>query len=209
MGAKATKFPILTNCNPYRPLGHGSHMAKSETFFIRAQVETDVTGETRQEIEIDLGAYVNLGLKQSTLLRVHSIQQQICDSQGLVPLIDGASGAGVHRYAFCNTAITTKRYIDTADPKSMPQLNDDATMYSAAVVGENANTDDDNGQYTHDTDIAPQHLATGYLVGVDNLYLYAAADDAFAETVFVNVLLECTLESATQSNAVALALSQQ
>ena len=184
-------------------------MAKSETFFIRAQVETDVTNETRQKIEIDLGAYVNLGLKQSTLLRVHSIQQQICDSQGLVPTIDGASGAGVHRYAFCNSAITTKRYIDTADPKSMPQLNDDATMYSAAVVGENANTDVDNGQYTHDTDIAPQHLSTGYLVGVDNLYLYAAADDAFAETVFVNVLLECTLESATQSNAVALALSQQ
>lgn len=184
-------------------------MAKGETFFIRAQVETDVTNETREESVIDLGAYVNLGLKQSTLLRVHSVQQQICDDQGLVPTIDGAAGAGVHRYAFCNSAITTKRYIDTADPKSMPQLFDDSTMYSAAVIGENANTDVDNGIYSHDTDIAPQHLSTGYLVGVDNLYLYAAADDAFAETVFVNVLLECSLESATQSNAVALALSQQ
>lgn len=184
-------------------------MAKGETFFIRAQVETDVTNETREESVIDLGAYVNLGLKQSTLLRVHSVQQQICDDQGLVPTIDGAAGAGVHRYAFCNSAITTKRYIDTADPKSMPQLFDDSTMYSAAVIGENANTDVDNGIYSHDTDIAPQHLSTGYLVGVDNLYLYAAADNAFAETVLVNVLLECSLESATQSNAVALALSQQ
>jgi hypothetical protein len=185
------------------------HMARSETFFIRAQVQANVTTEERQEVEIDLGAYVNLGLKQSTLLRVHSIQQQICDDQGLVPTIDGASAAGVHRYAFCNSAITTKRYVDTADPKSMPQLFDDATMYTAAVIGENANTDVDNGIYTHDTDIAPQHMMSGYLVGVDNLYLYAAADDAFAEDVFVNVLLECTLESATQSNAVALALSQQ
>ena len=184
-------------------------MAKSETFFIRARVEADTTNELRQETVIDLGAYVNLGLKQSTLLRVHSVQQQICDSQGLVPTIDGASGAGVHRYAFCNSAITTKRYIDTADTKSMPALDDDATMYSAAVIGENANTDADNGIYSHDTDIAPQHLQTGYLVGVDNLYLYVAADDAFNETIFVNVLLECTLESATQSNAVALALSQQ
>ena len=184
-------------------------MAKSDTFFIRAQVQADVTNENRVETEIDLGAYVNLGLKQSTLLRVHSVQQQICDNQGLVPTIDGAATAGVHRYAFCNTAITTKKYIDTADPKSMPQLNDDATMYSAAVIGENANTDVDNGIYSHDIDIAPQHLATGYLVGVDNLYLYVAADDAFAEAVFCNVLLECSLESATQSNAVALALSQQ
>lgn len=185
------------------------HMAKSDPFFIRAQVQANVTTEERQEVEIDLGAYVNLGLKQSTLLRVNSVQQQLCDAQGLVPTIDGAAGAGVHRYAFCNSAITTKRYIDTADAKSMPQLNDDATMYSAAVIGENANTDVDNGIYTHDTDIAPQHMMSGYLVGVDNLYLYAAADDAFAEDVFVNVLLECTLESATQSNAVALALSQQ
>ena len=183
-------------------------MAKSDNFYIRAQVITNITNEERQETEIDLGAYVNLGLKQSTLLRVHSIQQQFCDSTGLVPTIDGAA-AGQSRYAFLNTAITTKRYIDTTDPKSMPQLNDDATMYSAAVTGENANQDADNGLYSHDVDIAPQHLVGGYLVGVDTLYLYAAADDAFDETVFVNVLLECSLESATQSNAVALALSQQ
>jgi hypothetical protein len=184
-------------------------MAKSDNFYIRAQVITDVATEERQETEIDLGAYVNLGLKQSTLLRVHSVQQQICDQTGLVPLIDGAASAGISRYAFCNTAITTKRYIDTADAKSMPQLNDDATMYSAAVTGENANPDDDNGLYSHDVDYAPQHMVGGYLVGVDTLYLYAAADDAFAETVVVNVILECSLESATQSNAVSLALSQQ
>lgn len=184
-------------------------MAKSDNFYIRAQVVTNTTSEERQETEIDLGAYVNLGLKQSTLLRVHSVQQQICDSQGLVPTIDGASAAGVHRYAFLNSAITTKKYIDAADPKSMPQLNDDSTMYTCGVTGENANTDVDNGIYTHDIDMAPQFLEGGYLVGVDSLFVYAAADDAFAETVFVNVLLECSLESATQSNAVALALSQQ
>jgi hypothetical protein len=185
------------------------HMARSDTFFLRATVQANVTTEERQETEIDLGAYVNLGLKQSTLLRVHSVQQQIRDNQGLVPTIDGASGAGVHRYAFCNSAITTKKYIDAADPKSMPLLSDDSTMYTCAVIGENANTDVDNGVYSHDTDIAPQHMMAGYLVGVDSLYLYVAADDAFAEAVFVDVILECSLESATQSNAVALALSQQ
>lgn len=183
-------------------------MAKSETFYIRAQIQGDQS-EERQEVEIDLGAYVNLGLKQSTLLRVHSIQQQLCDNQGLVPTVEGAAGAGVTKSAFCNTAITTKRYVDAADPKSMPQLFDDATMYTAGVVSTNANTDEDQGITTHDIDIAPQHMMSGYLVGVDNLYVYITIDDKWSEDVFANFLLECTLESATQSNAVALALSQQ
>ena len=58
-------------------------------------------------------------------------------------------------------------------------------------------------------DIAPQHLQNGYLVGVDTLFFYGAADDAWDEAPYLNVLIECSLESATQSNAVALALSQQ
>jgi hypothetical protein len=62
---------------------------------------------------------------------------------------------------------------------------------------------------TEAMDLAPQHLQDGYLVGVDSLYLYAAADDKWGEAVIVNVLLECQLVGATQSNAVALALSQQ
>ena len=184
-------------------------MAKSDNFYIRAQVITNITTEDRQETEIDLGAYVNLGLKQSTLLRVHSVQIQYCDNQGLVPTIKAATGDARTRYAFCNAAITTKRYINTTDLDAMPQLNDDATMFSASVIGANQSPDVDNGVYTHDLDIAPQHLQGGYLVGVDTLYLYAAADDDFAEAVTVNVLLECSLESATQSNAVSLALSQQ
>lgn len=185
-------------------------MAKSETFFIRAQIEGDVSAaQARQEVEIDLGAYVNLGLKQSTLLRIHSIQQQLCDIQGLVPTVEGAAALGGMMSAFCNTAITTKRYVDAADPQSMPQLNDDSTVYTCGVVASNSNTDKDQGINTHDVDIAPQHMTNGYLVGVDNLYLYCAMDDKWGERTFVNVLLECTLESATQSNAVALALSQQ
>jgi hypothetical protein len=184
-------------------------MAKGETFFIRAQVITNVTTEDRQETEIDLGAYVNLGLKQSTLMRVHGVQVQLCDSQGLPPLMDGAATGGISRSAYCSAAITTKRYINAADLDAMPQLNDDATMYSSSFIMTNFNTDKDQGQVSHDLDIAPQHLSQGYLVGVDSLFLYAAADDAWDEAPYINVLIECSLESATQSNAVALALSQQ
>jgi len=184
-------------------------MAKGETFFIRAQVITDITTQDRQETEIDLGAYVNLGLKQSTLMRVHGVQIQLCDSQGLPPLMDVSAGGGVSKSAYCSAAITTKRYINTADPDAMPQLNDDATMYSSSFIMTNMNTDKDQGIVSHDLDIAPQHLSQGYLVGVDSLFLYGAADNAWDEAPYLNVLIECSLESATQSNAVALALSQQ
>ena len=184
-------------------------MAKSDTFFIRAQVITDIVNQDRQETEIDLGAYVNLGLKQSTLLRVHGVQIQLCDSQGLPPLMDGAGTTALSKSAYCSAAITTKRYINTVDLDAMPQLNDDATMYSSSFIMTNWNTDKDQGVASHDLDIAPQHLQNGYLVGVDTLYFYGAADNAWDEAPYLNVLIECSLESATQSNAVALALSQQ
>ena len=184
-------------------------MAKSDTFFIRSQVITDITTQDRQEVEIDLGAYVNLGLKNSTLLRVHGVQIQLCDSQGLPPKMDAVTTVGISKSAYCSAAITTKRYIDTVDLDSMPQLNDDATMFTSSFNMTNFNTDKDQGIASHDLDIAPQHLQNGYLVGVDTLYFYGAADDAWDEAPYLNVLIECSLESATQSNAVALALSQQ
>ena len=187
-------------------------MAKSDTFFIRASVTTDISAaQSRQETEIDLGAYVNLGLKQSTLLKVNSIQIQYCDAKGLPAIVKEAPGAGEFGSAFCAAAITTKQVPSSFAADQMPQLDDDATMFTASIVASNGNTAaaGDQGITTSDMDLAPQHLQDGYLVGVDSLYLYAASDDKWGEAVIVNVLLECQLVSATQSNAVALALSQQ
>ncbi len=60
-------------------------------------------------------------------------------------------------------------------------------------------------------DINPQNWRNGYLVGVDSLFL---AVDMSAATftsgeVDLCIVMECTLENATQANSVALALSQQ
>ena len=57
-------------------------------------------------------------------------------------------------------------------------------------------------------DIAPQMWTNGYLVGVEQIYL---ATDATADVGLdtVNVVMECTVETLSQSAAMALALSQQ
>ena len=59
-------------------------------------------------------------------------------------------------------------------------------------------------------DLATQMWRNGYLVGVDSMFL--GVDTTSVPTsgeIIVCVVLECTLENATQSSALALSLSQQ
>ena len=180
-------------------------MSKS-TFFLRQQLIA-TNDETFVEAELDLGAYVNLGSTKPQVLRVHSVQVQFSDSQGLVPTIVNASQLGDWKGAFCNTSITTKA---RSSANLIPMLSDDETMFTAALVGANGNdtSPGDQGIYTAAMDIAPQHLVNGYLVGVDTLHFYAVADDAWQESVYVSYCLECSVEPATRENAINLALSQ-
>jgi hypothetical protein len=180
-------------------------MSKS-TFFLRQQLIA-TADEAFVEAELDLGAYVNLGSTKPQVLRVHSVQVQFSDSQGLVPTIDAAAAVGEWKGAFCNTAITTKA---RSSANLIPMLADDETMFTAGLVGANGNdaAGGDQGIYTSAMDIAPQHLTNGYLVGVDTLHFYAVADDAWAESVYVSYCLECSVEPATRENAINLALSQ-
>jgi len=178
-------------------------MAKS-TFFLRSQVIAP-NNESFPSAEIDLGAYVNLGSTKPQVLRVHSVQVAFTDSTGLVPAIKAADSPADAKSAFCNTAIATK---ERSAGNMIPLLSDDETMFTAALVGSNLNNNVDQGIYSDAMDIAPQHLVNGYLVGVDTLHLYATADDAWAESIYVSFCLECSVEPATRENAINLALSQ-
>ena len=178
-------------------------MSKS-TFFLRSQVIAP-NDESFPSAEIDLGAYVNLGSTKPQVLRVHSVQVAFTDSKGLVPTVKSADSPADAKSAYCNTAITTKERSAT---NVIPLLSSDETMFTAAIVGTNLNNDADQGIYSDAMDIAPQHLTNGYLVGVDTLHLYATADDAWAEHVYVSFCLECSVEPATRENAINLALSQ-
>ena len=180
-------------------------MAK-DTFFLRAQVVTDDANEDREVAEIDLGAFVNLGTTKPQVLRIHSINMQICDSKGLPPTVDASGAVGDMRSAFLAAAITTKATDLAID--SVPQLNDDETIFTSSVIVVNGKNSADNGFSTSSLDIAPQALVNGVLVGVDTLYCYALSDNAFAEDVNVNFMLECSTEAITKESAIGLALSQ-
>ena len=167
---------------------------------------TDDANQERDEATIDLGAFVNLGSSKPQVLRIHSIQMQVCDNIGLPPTVDASGTTGEERTAFLAACITTKA-TDLAIT-ALPQLDDDEVIFTSSVNVTNGRNAVDNGMSSGFLDIAPQHLVNGMLVGVDTLYLYAISDDAFAEDVNVNFLLECSTEPISKDNAVALALSQ-
>ena len=131
----------------------------------------------------DHGAYVNLGTTKPQVLRIHGIQIQICDEDGLPPAVDASptSPVGQPTNAFLSAAITTKATALASG--KMPDAFDDATIFTASYVASNFKHSDDQGVISQYLDQTPQYLSNGQLVGVDTLYLYALPDNAWAENV--------------------------
>ena len=164
-------------------------MAKSDSFFIRASVDTN--GITFAQSAVDLGAYVDaLG---KTVLRVHNIAVQYGDNGVDAPVIP----PGQHRIGF---AITTQ------SQGALVGADDRSVIATGSLFA----TDDAQGNafLSESLDVAPQHWTNGYLVGVEQIYL---ATDATVDLDIgsINVVMECTVETLSQSAAMALALSQQ
>ena len=175
-----------------------AHMAKSDSFFIRATVTA--AGTSFNQAEIDLGSFVNLGVKSSTLLRIHNIQADYKDDSdpGAYIYYDGGiPGAQVL------WQLTTQSQSDMvyADDKSYVS---GGSMKQASTTGNLVQNSDDT------VNLNPQEWTQGYLVGVDTMFLGAQSSGTWdTGDVRVDVVLECTLENATQASATALALSQQ
>ena len=177
------------------------HMAKSDSFYIRLKATTN--GTTYVQEEGDLGSFVNLGVKSSTLLRVHNIQAQIADDGGPEFPISGTAGAST-RVGWQLTTQSQSALV-YADDKSLISSGG-ITMYPGETGSGTFNT----ANSVQDFDINPQEWTNGYLVGVDSIFLGVDASGAPASgNVVVSLVLECTLGSATQASATALALSQQ
>lgn len=75
-------------------------------------------------------------------------------------------------------------------------FNDQGTAKLASVVS------DVNGINLHE-------WTNGYLIAVEQIYLGGSATTTFEGDVYVSIVMECTVETMTQSAAMALALSQQ
>ena len=179
-------------------------MAKSDSFFIRASVTS--SGATFQQSEIDLGSFVNLGVTKSTLLRIHNISVQY--AHATAPSTQISDGTG-NKIGF---QLTTQSQTDLvyADDKSLVASGALALGAGYIAPDGSATADFATNNWQQDLDIGPQQWTNGYLVGVDSMFmgvdLYGALDSG---EVKVCIVLECTLETANQASATALALSQQ
>jgi len=164
-------------------------MVRSDSFFIRATVETD--GTTYAQTSIDLGSFVDaLG---KTVLRIHntSISYQ---SAGTVFTIPAAS-----------TSVTGFQ-LTTQSQGSLVGAGNRATISSGALI-----VSGDAGALlttlSESLDIAPQEWTGGYLVAVESIFL--GVDQTTNAVDEITIVLECTVETMTAAASMALALSQQ
>lgn len=176
-------------------------MAKSDSFFIRASLQTTDDNAFYQEA-IDLGAYVDaLG---KSVLRIHNIAVAMTDSNGATPDIEAGGASGEAKNASTTFQLTTQSQtaLILASNKSVIAsgltcaANLDASQAGPSIV-------------SHDFDNLPQLWTNGYLVAVDEIYLGGSSSTNWVDDVYVTVTMECTVETMSQAAAMALALSQQ
>lgn len=174
-------------------------MAKSDSFFIRAKVQTN--GTTYAQSEIDLGSFVNLGVAKSTLLRIHRVDHQWRDS------VDPGQAAFDQD---ANTQACFVYQLTTQNQSALVTMDDKSVVASGSLICGNSTATAGNLDLVADeTDVAPQEFTNGYLVGVDTMFLGVDASIAPSNAIDCCIIMECTLETATQASATALALSQQ
>ena len=163
-------------------------MAKTDAFFIRAKVPTN--GTTYNQISVDLGAYVDaLG---KSVLRIHNVEIAYGSP---METIAGPANTGGH-VAFQLTTQSQAALVDITNKSVISSGN----LY--------IQTGPTEVEFLLDTlDVGPQRWSKGYLVGVEQIYL--GVDQTQTHLDEVSIMLECTVETLSQSAAMALALSQQ
>ena len=172
-------------------------MAKSDSFFIRSKV---TVADLYNDEPIDLGAYVDaLG---KSVLRIHRVSVKY-------PRISPSAVPNAHT-SMCEFQLTTQRQTTIVD------LDDKSLIASGSLqVGYGVPSGTPSlappTAFNTDVDTSPDVFTNGYLVGVEQIYLagQTANEADFGTTRTVEIMMECTVETLSQSAAMALALSQQ
>jgi len=165
-------------------------MARSDSFFIRATINTDTTQYA--QTSIDLGAFVDaLG---KTVMRIHNVSVSYGSPLNGITTIPVGVGATAFQ-------LTTQSQTDMIGAINRSTISSGTLLVAGTGAG-------DLTLVTETLDIAPQYWEGGYLVAVESIFL--GIDQAVADLVdSVTVVLECTVETMTASASMALALSQQ
>ena len=173
-------------------------MGKTDSFFIRQRVDT-TGGGTFAQAEIDLGAFVD-ALGRSVLL-VKTISVQYADATSLVqPITVSANHVNKLAWQLTTQSQTGMVYADERSLIASGQL----------TISNGSSTADRITMIAETTDINPADWDSGYLVGVDAIYLGVSEKATPPEgAVSISVVLECVSTTLTKEAAMALALSQQ
>lgn len=166
-------------------------MAKSDSFFIRATA--DASNTAFNQVEIDLGAYVDaLG---KSVLKIHNVQVHLQDSTNLYrpPTYNTGSGAEVV------WQLTTQGQTAIIRPSNRSVVSAGLTQFAEQTGGQLS---------AEAAGLNVQHFTDGYLIAVEQMFLGVRQSGMINDSA-VSVVLECTVETLTQSAAMALALSQQ
>ena len=166
-------------------------MAKSDSFFIRANVEC--ANGVFSQTEIDLGAYVDaLG---KSVLKIHNVQLHFQDATNLARPPSYGAGTG----AALSWQLSTQTQAAIIRPSDRSIVSAGNLQCADVTAGQIS---------TEAGGINVQHFTDGYLIAVESLYL-GANQLGMTSNSSTSVVLECTVETLTQSAAMALALSQQ
>ena len=176
-------------------------MAKSDSFFIRASLQTTDDLAFYEE-PIDLGAYVDaLG---KSVLRIHNVAVSFTDSLGGTPDIEASGGAGLTKNASTSFQLTTQ------SQTALILASDKSVVASGNIMAANqTNATAGPSTVSHDLDNLPQLWTNGYLIAVDTMYLGGSSSTNWVDDVYITVTMECTVETMSQAAAMALALTQQ
>lgn len=178
--------------------GFHTTMAKSDSFFIRKTIDAE-NNNTFQQQNIDLGAYVDaLG---KSVLRIHNIQVTYSDNLGR------SSQISVGESAVAQWQLTTQQQLNIV------RDDDKSVISSGRAHFFNGSTSAPPTllatQVTEANGVNLHEWTNGYLVGTEQIYLGASASTGFQGDAYITVVMECTVETLSQSAAMALALSQQ
>lgn len=168
-------------------------MAKSDSFFIRATVDTN--GTNFEQTSIDLGSFVDaLG---KTVLRVWSVAVQYGNPTDIITPLPGGGNA------------MTAYQLTTQSQGSMVNASNRTLVSSGKLVmGNTAGPTNHITSLTDFADLSPDQWRGGYLIAVESIFL---GTDSISNSICdnVTVVLECTVETMTAAASMALALSQQ
>lgn len=170
-------------------------MAKN-TFLIRTTVDAG-HAEAFAQTELDLGSYTNLGSSKPEVLRIHTAHWYIQNDTGTMPTM-GANKAGEIAWQ-----------LTTQSQSAMVQVTDDAFLMGGQAGVRNGDSAANPPSDAFSDSILPQDLTAGLVVAVPSLFLGALVGSEFDEDCNIGLILECTTESMSKANAVALAISQQ